>query len=200
MKLPINYSIVTNLDYEHLDFYKNYRNLENAFIQFLNKTPPIGKSLICIDNKNIKKILPKIKNKNILTYGFDHKSNYRISNARYNIGYSLFDLDYKKTNGEIVKIKNINLKLIGKHNILNAAASVAVCLNLGVKTDIIKRALKNFSGVQRRMTKIFTINKNEFFDDYAHHPTEITSILEGLKNIYKERKIITVLNLIDILE
>ena len=69
---------------------------------------------------------------------------------------------------------------------------MAVCLNLGVKTDIIKRALKNFSGVQRRMTKIFTINKNEFFDDYAHHPTEITSILEGLKNIYKERKIITV--------
>ena len=192
LKLPINYSIVTNLDYEHLDFYKSYKNLENAFIQFLNKTPPIGKSLICIDNKNIKKILPKIKNKNILTYGFDLKSNYRISNARYNVGYSLFDLDYKKTNGERVKIKNINLKLIGKHNILNAAASAAVCLNLGVKTDIIKRALKNFSGVQRRMTKIFTRNNNEFFDDYAHHPTEITSILEGLKNIYKGRKIITV--------
>ena len=192
LKLPINYSIVTNLDYEHIDFYKNYKNLENAFIQFLNKTPPIGKSLICIDNKNIKKILPKIKNKNILTYGFDHKSNYRISNARYNVGYSLFDLDYKKINGERVKIKNINLKLIGKHNILNAAASAAVCLNLGVKTDTIKRALKNFSGVQRRMTKIFTRNNNEFFDDYAHHPTEITSILEGLKNIYKGRKIITV--------
>ena len=144
LKLPINYSIVTNLDFEHLDFYKNYRNLENAFIQFLNKTPPIGKSLICIDNKNIKKILPKIKNKNILTYGFDHKSNYRISNARYNIGYSLFDLDYKKTNGEIVKIKNINLKLIGKHNILNAAALSGSLFKSGVKTDIIKRALKNF--------------------------------------------------------
>ena len=192
LKLPINYSIVTNIDYEHLDFYKNYKNLENAFIQFLNKTPPIGKSLICIDNKNIKKILFKIKNKNILTYGFDNKSNYRISNARYNVGYSLFDLDYKKTNSGRVKIKNINLKLIGKHNILNAAASVAVCLNLGVKTDVIKKALKNFSGVQRRMTKIFTKNRNEFFDDYAHHPTEITAILEGLKNVYSDRKIITV--------
>ena len=192
LKLPINYSIVTNIDYEHLDFYKNYKNLENAFIQFLNKTPPIGKSLICIDNKNIKKILPKIKNKNILTYGFNNKSNYKISNARYNVGYSIFDLDYKKTNSERIKIKNINLKLIGKHNILNAAASIAVCLNLGVKTDVIKKALKSFSGVQRRMTKIFTKNKNEFFDDYAHHPTEITSILEGLKNIYSDRKIITV--------
>ncbi len=192
LKLPINYSIVTNIDYEHLDFYKNYKNLENAFIQFLNKTPPIGKSLICIDNKNIKKILPKIKNKNILTYGFDNKSNYRISNARYNVGFSLFDLEYKKTNNDRIKIKNINLKLIGRHNILNAAASIAVCLNLGIKKDIIKKALKNFSGVQRRMTKIFTRNKNEFFDDYAHHPTEITSILEGLKNIYSDRKIITV--------
>ena len=90
-------------------------------------------------------------------------------------------------------IKNINLKLIGKHNILNAAAAVAVCLNIGVKINIIKRSLKNFSGVQRRMTKIFSKNKNEFFDDYAHHPTEISSILDGVDNVYKDkRKIITV--------
>ncbi len=192
LKLPINYSIVTNIDREHLDYYKNYKNLENAFLQFINKTPPIGKSLICIDNKNIKKIINKIKNKNTLTYGFDQKSNYRISNAKYKVGYSSFDLEYKKTNNRYTKIKNIFLKLIGKHNILNAAAAIAVCLNLGVKIEIIKKSLRNFSGVQRRMTKIFTKNKNEFFDDYAHHPTEIASILEGLKNIYHKRKIITV--------
>ena len=69
LKLPINYSIVTNIDYEHLDYYKNYQNLENSFVEFINKTPPTGKSIICIDNNNIKKILNKIKNKNILTYG-----------------------------------------------------------------------------------------------------------------------------------
>ena len=63
--------------------------------------------------------------------------------------------------------------MIGEHNILNACAAVAVCINLGVKIDIIKKALKNFSGVQRRMTKIFSKNKNDFYDDYAHHPTEI---------------------------
>ena len=192
LKLPINYSIVTNIDYEHIDYYKSYKNLENAFLQFINKTPPIGKSLICIDNKNIKKIMNKIKNKNILTYGFDRKSNYRVSNARYKVGYSSFDLEYKKTNNRYTKIKNISLKLIGKHNILNAAAAIAVCLNLGVKIEIIKKSLRNFSGVQRRMTKIFTKNKNEFFDDYAHHPTEIASMLEGLRNIYYKRKIITV--------
>jgi len=192
LKLPIHYSIVTNIDLEHIDYYKNYKNLENAFIQFINKTPPIGKSLICIDNKNIKKILTKIKNKNILTYGFNKKANYRISNARYNITHSLFDLDYKNLNNNKAKIKNINLKLIGEHNVLNASAAVAICINLGVKINIIKKALKNFSGVQRRMTKIFMKNKNEFFDDYAHHPTEISSILEGVNKVYNRRKIITV--------
>ena len=192
LKLPINYSIVTNIDYEHLDFYKNYKNLENAFIQFIDKTPPIGKSLICLDNKNIKKILKRIKNKNILTYGFNKDSNYIVKNPRYYAAYTLFDLYYKDLNNRKKIIKNINLKLIGKHNVLNASAAIAVCLNLGVKTNILKKALKNFSGVQRRMTKIFTKNKNEFFDDYAHHPTEISSILDGVDNVYKTRKIITI--------
>tara|TARA_B100001564_G_scaffold36847_1_gene26776 strand:+ start:190 stop:1587 length:1398 start_codon:yes stop_codon:yes gene_type:complete len=192
LKLPINYSIVTNIDFEHIDYYKNYKNLENAFIQFINKTPPIGKSLICIDNKNIKKILTKIKNKNILTYGFNKKANYRISNPKYHSTHSLFDLHYRNLDNRKATIKNINLKLIGEHNVLNASAAVAVCINLGIKIDIIKKALRNFSGVQRRMTKIFTKNKNEFFDDYAHHPTEISSILEGVSKVYNGRKIITV--------
>ena len=192
LKLPLNYSIVTNLDFEHIDFYKNYKNLENAFIEFINKTPPIGKSLICIDNNNIKNILKKIKNKNILTYGFNKKADYLISKARYNTGYSLFDLTFKNLNNKKITIKNINLKLIGEHNILNATAAIAVCINLGVNANVIKRALKNFSGVQRRMTKILTKNKNDFFDDYAHHPTEISSILEGVNKVYNRRKIITV--------
>ncbi len=192
LKLPINYSIVTNIDNEHIDYYKNYKNLENAFIQFINKTPPIGKSVICIDNKNIKKILSKIKNKNILTYGFSKNANYKISNVRYNVLNSFFDLHYKNFNNKNSTIKNINLKLIGEHNVLNATAAIAVCINLGVRISIIKKALKNFSGVQRRMTKIFTKNKNEFFDDYAHHPTEICSILNSVKNVYRDRKIISV--------
>ena len=192
LKLPINYSIVTNIDFEHLDYYKSYNNLEKAFIEFINKTPPIGKSLLCIDNKNIKKILKKIKNKNILTYGFSKEANYRVSNPRFYTTHSLFDLYYKDLNNSKKIIKNINLRLIGEHNILNASASIAVCLNLGVKVKIIKKALRNFSGVQRRMTKIFEKNGNEFFDDYAHHPTEISSILEGVNKVYNKRKIISV--------
>ncbi len=192
LKLPINYSIVTNIDYEHLDYYKNYKNLENAFVEFINKTPPIGKSLICIDNKNIKKILRRIKNKNILTYGFSSKANYRINKPRYLSTHSIFDLHYKNISMSKSVIKNINLKLIGEHNVLNAAAAISVCLNLGVDIKVIKRSLKNFSGVQRRMTKVLTKNKNEFFDDYAHHPTEISSILKALNKAYKGRKIISV--------
>ncbi len=192
LKLPINYSIVTNIDYEHIDFYKNFKNLERSFLKFIEKTPPTGKAIICLDNKNIKKIFNKIKNKNILTYGENKKANFCISNLRYKIDFSIFDLTYKDINKKIKKIKNIQLKLLGKHNVLNATAAIAVCLNLGVDHTTIKRSLKKFSGVQRRMTKIFTKRKNDFYDDYAHHPTEISSILEGVRNVYHERKIISV--------
>ena len=84
------------------------------------------------------------------------------------------------------------MKLLGKHNVQNASAAIAVCLNLGVNKNVIKRSLKKFSGVQRRMTKIFSKNTNEFYDDYAHHPTEIRSILKGVKNVYKSKKIVSV--------
>ncbi len=192
LKLPINYSVVTNIDYEHIDYYKNYKNLENSFIEFIEKTPPTGKSIICGDGQNIKKILNKIKNKNIFTYGESQNSNYQILNIRYKIDYSIFDFKYKDIKRKNRKIKNIKLKLLGKHNVLNAAAAVAICLNLGVSQSIIKKSLKKFSGVQRRMTKIFSKNNNDFYDDYAHHPTEIESILDGVKNVYKNRKIISV--------
>ena len=88
LKLPINYSIVTNIDYEHLDFYKNYKNLENSFIKFINKTPPTGKAIICLDNKNIRKILNKIKNKNILTFGENPKAQYQIKEIKYHSTYT----------------------------------------------------------------------------------------------------------------
>ena len=138
LKLPINYSIVTNIDQEHLDYYRNFKNLENSFIKFIEKTPPTGKSIICIDNKNIKKIFTRIRNKNILTYGENKNANYRVSNIRYKIDFSILDLSYKDTRRKNIKIKNIQLKLLGKHNVLNAAAAITVCLNLGVNQNILK--------------------------------------------------------------
>ena len=192
LKLPINYSIVTNIDYEHLDFYKNYKNLENSFIDFINKTPPTGKAIICVDSRNIQKILNKIKTKNIVTYGESKKAFYQIKNIKYKFDSTTFDLSFKDKEKKIKKIKNINVKLLGKHNVLNTAAAFIVCLNLGANLNIAKKSLKNFSGVQRRMTKVFSNNKNDFYDDYAHHPTEISSILEGVHNVNSKRKIISV--------
>ncbi len=192
LKLPINYSVVTNIDFEHLDYYKNYKNLENSFLEFINKTPPTGKAIICTDCKNIRKILNKIKNKNILTYGENKKAEYRVKKIKYNIENTSFDLTYKDKEKKIKNIKNITVKLLGKHNVLNATAAFIVCLNLGADLNKAKKSLKNFSGVQRRMTKVFSKNKNDFYDDYAHHPTEISSILEGIQNVNPERKIISV--------
>ena len=143
LKLPINYSIVTNIDYEHIEYYKNFKNLEKSFAKFIEKTPPTGKAIICIDNKNIKKILRKIKNKNILTYGESKLANYQVLNIRYKTDYSIFDLSFRDIKKK-KKIKNIYLKLLGKHNVLNAAAAITVCLNLGVNQNIIKQSLKNF--------------------------------------------------------
>ena len=192
LKLPINYSIVTNIDYEHIDYYKSYKNLEKSFIDFINKTPPTGKSIICIDNDNIRKILSKIKNENILTYGETAKANYQIKKIKYNFDSTTFDLSFKDGKKKKKNIKNISVKLLGKHNALNATAALVVCLNLGVNVNNAKNSLKTFTGVQRRMTKVFSKNRNDFYDDYAHHPTEIKSILEGIKNVYDKRKIISV--------
>ena len=192
LKLPINYSIVTNIDYEHIDYYKNYQNLEKSFLEFINKTPPTGKSIICIDNNNIKKIFKKITNQNILTYGENKQADYQIKKIKYYLDSTTFDLTFKGKDKKRINVKNINVKLLGKHNVLNTAGAFIVCLNLGANISLIKKSLKNFSGVQRRMTKLFSINKNDFYDDYAHHPTEISSILDGVHNVNSKRKIISV--------
>ena len=192
LKVPINYSIVTNVDKEHLDYYKNFNSLIEAFKTFIEKTPPIGKSFLCLDDLNLKQIIKKLKNKNYYTYGFHKDSNYRVCNTKYEIGYTKFDLKIKNVGFKKLHIKNILLNLIGRHNVLNATAAISLCLNLGLNVNIIKKALKNFSGVQRRLTKVFKKNKIEFYDDYAHHPTEIKSVLEGIRKVSSKRKIIAV--------
>ena len=192
LKVPINYSIVTNVDKEHLDFYKSFNNLIQGFAAFIEKTPPIGKSFLCIDDRYIKNILKNLKTKNYFTYGFNKKANYQICNPKYVIGYSKFDLRIRNVGPKNIYIKGITLKLIGKYNVLNAVGATALCLYLGLKIKIIKQALKNFSGVQRRLTRVFKKNKVEFYDDYAHHPTEIKSVLEAVREVTHKRKIITI--------
>ncbi len=192
LKLPITYSVVTNLDKEHLDFYKNFSRLKNSFLSFIENTPSFGKSLICLDNDNLKFLLNKCKTSNFLTYGFNNKSNYQILNVKKKLNCSIFDLKIKVAGAKIFKIDNIQINLLGDHNIANATASIATALNLGIKVNIIKKALKKFSGIQRRFTKVFSIDHKDFYDDYAHHPTEIRAVINSAREVYGNRKIICV--------
>ena len=192
LKLPITYSIVTNVDKEHLDFYGSFKKLKKSFISFIEKTPSFGKSIICADDFNLKQLLTKCKTNNFLTYGFSGNTNYQITNVIKKKNYTIFDLKIKLNDKKINKIKGIKVNLIGDHNINNTTAAIAVALNIGVKIDKIKKALTKFLGIQRRFTKIFSIGEREFYDDYAHHPTEIKAILSSVRGVYKKRKIISV--------
>ena len=191
MQIPFNYSIITNIDNEHLDYYKTMSNLKNKFIDFLNKTPSLGKSFVCLDDRNIKNILPKVKNKNFYTYGLNEKSNFLIYKIYQYKKYTKFDVKIQIP-GKRTIIKNIIIPLLGLHNVKNATSALSVAFSIGVPSKIIKQGLKNFKGVQRRFNYLFDKNNVSFFDDYAHHPTEITSVLDGVREVYKKKEIVCI--------
>ena len=183
--IPPTYSIITNIDREHMDFYSSMNELNKYFVKFVNKVPSFGKSFICIDDKNNRNLLKKIKNKNFYTYGLNSKANFCIKNLKQFRQYSQFDLKIILPNKKSKLIKNFKIPLLGIHNVKNSVAAAALGLTVGLSVFSIKKGLKNFKGVQRRFNKIFTFNKVDFFDDYAHHPTEIKVVLDGVKNVYK---------------
>ncbi len=214
--IPPTYSIITNIDREHMDYYGTMDKLNKYFENFVNKVPSFGKSFICLDDKNnrnlIKNIKNKnfytygldgksficlddknnrnliknIKNKNFYTYGLDKKSNFCIKNIKQLKEFSEFDLNIKLPNKKNQLIKKFKIPLLGTHNIKNSVAAAALALIVGLPINNIKKGLKNFKGVQRRFNKIFNFNNVDFYDDYAHHPTEIREVLDGVKNVYKE--------------
>ena len=183
--IPPTYSIITNIDREHMDFYHSMNELNKYFINFVNKVPSFGKSFICLDDKNNKNLIKNIKNKNFYTYGLDLKSNFCIKHIKQFKEFSEFDLKIRLPNKKNQLIKKFKIPLLGKHNIRNSVAAVALAFTVGLPILNVKRGLKNFKGVQRRFNKIFTYNKVDFFDDYAHHPTEIKEVMDGVKNVYK---------------
>ena len=183
--IPSTYSIITNIDREHMDFYDSIDELNKYFINFVKKVPSFGKSFICIDDKNNKHLIKKLKNKNFLTYGIDLKSNFCVKNIKQFRQFSEYDLKITLPNKKKRLIRKIKIPLLGIHNILNSVAATAVATTIGLSDSNIKKGLNNFKGVERRFNKIFTYNNVDFFDDYAHHPTEIKVVLEGVNNVYK---------------
>ena len=184
--IPPTYSIITNIDREHMDFYNSIEDLKNYFIEFIKKTPSFGKSFICLDDDINSQIIKKLKNKNFYTYGVNPKSNFLIRNVKQTVKYSEFDLLINLPNKKKSIIKKLRIPLLGIHNIRNSVAATAVALTVGISPADIKRGLSNFKGVERRFNKIFTHNKIDFFDDYAHHPTEIKFVLDGVNKVYKD--------------
>ena len=191
-KIPPTYSIVTNIDKEHLDYYKSLEILKKNFVKFIEKIPSFGKVFICLDDKINKQVIKKIRNLNYSTYGTNKLSNFKILNISQNENYSKFNIKISLPGSKQKLIKNIKVPLIGLHNIRNSTAAAAVAFSIGIPIKIIKSGLEKFSGVQRRFTKIFSFQNVPFFDDYAHHPTEITEVLDGVREVYKNKEIICI--------
>ena len=183
--IPPTYSIITNIDREHMDFYKSIDDLKNYFVQFIEKVPSFGKSFICIDDKINNDLLKKLKNQNIYTYGTNIKSNFLINNIKQTKKFTEYNLIVNLPNKKKLNLKNIKIPLLGIHNVRNSVAAAAVALTIGISITDIKKGLINFKGVQRRFNKIFSYNNIDFYDDYAHHPTEIKFVLDGVDKVYK---------------
>ncbi len=184
--IPPTYSIITNIDREHMDYYGTMDKLNKYFTNFVNKVPSFGKSFICLDDKNNRNLIKNINNKNFYTYGLDKRSNFCIKNIKQSKDFSEFDLNIELPNKKNRIINKFKIPLLGIHNIKNSVAAAALALTLGLPIKNIKKGLKNFKGVQRRFNKIFSFNNVDFYDDYAHHPTEIKTVLDGLKDVYKD--------------
>jgi len=189
IKVPPTYSIITNVDREHMDYYKTMDILKNHFLEFINKVPSFGKSFICIDDKINNEIIRKIKTKNFYTYGINKNSNFEIINVRQYKQLSKFDINISLPAKRKTILKNISIPLLGLHNIRNATAAAAVGFTIGISNEIIKESLDKFEGVQRRFNKIFSYRGVNFFDDYAHHPTEIKELIDGVDKVYQKEEI-----------
>ncbi len=189
VKVPSTYAVVTNIDREHMDYYKSLDDLKKHFIKFMLKVPSFGKTFICIDDKNNRDVCRISKIKNILTYGFNKNANFKIKNCSFNKNKSFFDVEMNLPNKKKNILKKFEIPLIGYHNVKNATAAIAISYFIGISVNVLKKSLKNYKGVERRFNKIFSYNGADIYDDYAHHPTEIKEVISSVRNSYKEKKI-----------
>ncbi|MCL4360920.1 UDP-N-acetylmuramate--L-alanine ligase [Candidatus Dependentiae bacterium] len=185
LRLYPTLAVVTNIDLEHLETYKDLDDIKQTFKEFLANIPFYGKAILCIDDLHIQSILP-LEHIKTIKYGLDSKlADYFATDIELFPEHSTFILHHK--NEILGKIK---LNIPGKHNILNSLAAIAVCLDLDVEFKKISQALANFKGVDRRFTFKGTYKGAELFDDYGHHPTEIENIIPVAKRRAKNKLIV----------
>lgn len=180
LKLPTNISVITNIDAEHMDFYKTFDNMKAAYLLFMRNTAFYGACIACIDNPVLKEVVTQVQNRYCITYGLDKSAMVRAENIRTDRQGMKFDV-VARLKDKTYFMTNISLAMFGLHNVVNALAAVSVGLYLGVSERKIIQALSEFGGIQRRLTYRGQINAVSVYDDYGHHPTEITATLKAVR-------------------
>jgi len=179
-------AVVTNIDLEHLDFYKDIEDIKDKFVQFINSVPFYGLAILCLDNEHIQDILPQIKVR-YTTFGMTAQSDLQAREISFSDNKNFFKVFHHET-----LLGGINLNIAGKHNISNALASIAVGLELNISFKTIKKALEQIEGVKRRLEIKGKKKGITIIDDYGHHPTEIMATLTAIRESYQEKRLIVV--------
>jgi UDP-N-acetylmuramate--alanine ligase len=182
LKLPADVAVVTNIDPEHLDHFKTFDAVKDAFQSFVSNVPFYGFAVMCLDHPVVLDLARKTEDRRVISYGVNPQADVRLVDVKLNGGICRFNILVRSPDGAKAReIKDLHLPMPGHHNALNATAAIAVALELGIGEDRIRNALAAFGGVKRRFTKTGEWNGVAIFDDYAHHPVEISAALKAAR-------------------
>ncbi len=193
LKLPADVAIVTNVDAEHLDHFGTFAAVQDAFIHFVENVPFYGFAVMCTDHPIVQRLVGRIADRRIVTYGENAQADVRLVDLVNKDGAQHFTVVFRDRGGaEVHRISNIVLPMPGRHNALNATSAIAVAHELGISDDNIRAALGKFGGVKRRFTKVGEWNGATIIDDYGHHPVEIAAVLKAARESTKGQVIAVV--------
>ncbi|HLH94042.1 MAG TPA: UDP-N-acetylmuramate--L-alanine ligase [Xanthobacteraceae bacterium] len=182
LKLPADVAIVTNVDPEHLDHFKTFDAVQEAFRAFVENVPFYGFAVMCTDHEVVHSLVGRIEDRRIITYGENPQADVRLIELDHANGQSRFSVVFRDRAGETAhEIRDLRLPMPGRHNALNATAAIAVARELGISDERIRHALASFAGVKRRFTRTGEWNGIPIIDDYGHHPIEIAAVLRAAR-------------------
>jgi UDP-N-acetylmuramate--alanine ligase len=182
LKLPADIAIVTNIDAEHLDHFKTFAAVQDAFRDFIENVPFYGFAVMCTDHPIVQRVVGRIEDRRIVTYGENPQADVRLTNLSNAGGRQTFTVLFRDRDGKTVHIlSDLTLPMPGRHNALNATSAVAVAHELKIPDDAIRTALAGFGGVKRRFTRAGEWNGVTIIDDYGHHPVEIAAVLKAAR-------------------
>ena len=186
IRLRPTIGIVTNIDPEHLDYWKSFDALKAAFETFVRDLPFYGFGVLCLDHEEVQALVDKVKDRRIITYGFNPQADIRATNVTMSAEGARFDVHVRSKDNSFDEMREVTLPMAGAHNVQNALAAIAVAWNLGVGAQAMRRALRQFGGVKRRFTHAGSWNDVRIIDDYGHHPKEIAAVLRAAREVIAE--------------